>query len=414
MGGFAASRILEVHGERMIKRTFNPGFRIGLHQKDLSLALQGARASACAAADGRGAAQLMQACAANGMRTWTIRRWCALELMAKPRGGQGLRSGPRHAEPLTDPAPSAQPVRRRGRQRALPAQNTAAYLPPPPKGPHRSDRAGQGRRRDGAAVDAHWPAGRAAVRAWWSRATTTAAGLQGKSQAHRGGRGRHPVPDDGPPRRAAHRGACAGADGRRPRAVPDLRRRLGAAVAASARASRWRTSAINKALLRSGAAIDEMNCVRKHLSAIKGGRLAARARRAVTLLISDVPGDAPEVIASGPTVPDADLRRRAGDPAALRHRHAADRAGLFGAAPSSRLPGDARFAGHQVHMIATPRQSLEAKASAAGIDAHILSDEIEGESARSARCTPRWRVRWRTPARRSRSPASSSAAARPR
>ncbi len=67
MGGFAASRILEVHGERMIKRTFQPGFRIGLHQKDLSLALAGARALGVALPQTAGAAQLMQACAANGM-----------------------------------------------------------------------------------------------------------------------------------------------------------------------------------------------------------------------------------------------------------------------------------------------------------------------------------------------------------
>ena len=67
MGGFAASRILEVHGERMIKRTFNPGFRIGLHQKDLSLALAGARALGVALPQTAGAAQLMQVCAANGM-----------------------------------------------------------------------------------------------------------------------------------------------------------------------------------------------------------------------------------------------------------------------------------------------------------------------------------------------------------
>ena len=67
MGGFASSRILEVHGERMIKRTFNPGFRIELHQKDLSLALQGARELGVALPQTAGAAQLMQACAANGM-----------------------------------------------------------------------------------------------------------------------------------------------------------------------------------------------------------------------------------------------------------------------------------------------------------------------------------------------------------
>ncbi|HEY4069238.1 MAG TPA: 2-hydroxy-3-oxopropionate reductase [Burkholderiaceae bacterium] len=83
MGGFAASRILEVHGERMVKRTFAPGFRIGLHQKDLNLALSGARALGVALPQTAGAAQLMQACAANGMRdldhSALVR---ALELMA--------------------------------------------------------------------------------------------------------------------------------------------------------------------------------------------------------------------------------------------------------------------------------------------------------------------------------------------
>ena len=68
MGGFAASRVLEVHGERMVKRTFNPGFRIGLHQKDLNLALSGARALGVALPQTAGAAQLMQVCAANGMQ----------------------------------------------------------------------------------------------------------------------------------------------------------------------------------------------------------------------------------------------------------------------------------------------------------------------------------------------------------
>jgi 2-hydroxy-3-oxopropionate reductase len=83
MGGFASSRILEVHGERMIKRTFNPGFRIKLHQKDLSLALAGARALGVALPGTANAAQLMQACAANGMaeldHSALVR---ALELMA--------------------------------------------------------------------------------------------------------------------------------------------------------------------------------------------------------------------------------------------------------------------------------------------------------------------------------------------
>ncbi|MFO1219246.1 MAG: glycerate kinase [Burkholderiaceae bacterium] len=145
--------------------------------------------------------------------------------------------------------------------------------------------------------------------------------------------------------------------------------------------------AVNKALLASGAAIDEMNCVRKHLSAIKGGRLAARCApaRVVTLLISDVPGDAPAVIGSGPTVPDATT---CADALAILARYGialpeAARAGLESGAFETPKPGDTRFAGHAVHLIATPQQSLEAAAALArqhGMEAHILSDEVEGES----------------------------------
>ena len=144
---------------------------------------------------------------------------------------------------------------------------------------------------------------------------------------------------------------------------------------------------INKALLESGAAIDEMNCVRKHLSRIKGGRLAAACApaRVVTLTISDVPGDYPSVIASGPTVPDATT---CADALAILARYGIDvppavRAALDAGTLETPKPGDAVFAGHAVHLIATPQQSLEAAAQAAraaGWAAHILSDEIEGES----------------------------------
>jgi glycerate 2-kinase len=145
--------------------------------------------------------------------------------------------------------------------------------------------------------------------------------------------------------------------------------------------------AINKALLQSGAAIDEMNCVRKHLSAIKGGRLAAMCApaRVVTLLISDVPGDEPGTIASGPTIADPST---CADALALCQRYGialpdAARVGLESGAFETPKPGNAAFNGHQVHTIATPQQSLEAAATAArtlGLDVHILSDEIEGES----------------------------------
>jgi len=144
---------------------------------------------------------------------------------------------------------------------------------------------------------------------------------------------------------------------------------------------------INRQLLESGATIGEMNCVRKHLSRIKGGRLAAACApaRVVTLTISDVPGDDPAVIASGPTVPDASTcaealrildRYRIGVPEGVRER-------LRNGALETPKPGDAVFQGHLTHLIATPQQSLEAAAAAAraaGIEAHILSDEMEGES----------------------------------
>ena len=145
--------------------------------------------------------------------------------------------------------------------------------------------------------------------------------------------------------------------------------------------------AINGALLRSGAAIDEMNCVRKHLSAIKGGRLAAACApaRVVTLLVSDVPGDSPAVIGSGPTVPDPTT---CADALAVLDRYRIEvapaiRAALASGALETPKPGDPAFAGHAVHLVATPQQSLEAAAAlaqSAGIAAHILGDEIEGES----------------------------------
>lgn len=144
---------------------------------------------------------------------------------------------------------------------------------------------------------------------------------------------------------------------------------------------------IHRALLASGASIAEMNCVRKHLSGIKGGRLAQACApaRVVTVLISDVPGDDASVIASGPTVPDATtceqalqiLQRYAIDiPDALRQQ-------LQSGGLETPKPGCAAFAGNTVHLMATPQQSLEAAAHAArsaGLLAHILSDAMEGES----------------------------------
>jgi glycerate 2-kinase len=144
---------------------------------------------------------------------------------------------------------------------------------------------------------------------------------------------------------------------------------------------------INQELLNSGANIAEMNCVRKHLSRIKGGRLAAACApaRVVTLAISDVPGDDPSVIASGPTVPDPSTCAEA--LSILQRYNIAIPTALRAALESGELetpkPADAIFAHQSVHLIATPQQSLQAAAAAAraaGIEAHVLSDEIEGES----------------------------------
>ena len=149
---------------------------------------------------------------------------------------------------------------------------------------------------------------------------------------------------------------------------------------------------INQALLACGAPIGEMNTVRKHLSRIKGGRLATACHpaRVVTLTISDVPGDDPAVIASGPTVPDESTCQQALD---ILDRYQIDlppsvRQALVDGALESPKPQDPRFAHHQVSMLATPGQSLLAAAEAAramGLQAYVLSDEVEGESREVAK-----------------------------
>src|SRR3954453_6690017 len=145
--------------------------------------------------------------------------------------------------------------------------------------------------------------------------------------------------------------------------------------------------AINAALLRSGAPIDEMNCVRKHLLAIKGGRLAAAAYPAhvLTLVISDVPGDDPSTIASGPTLPDPTTFAEA--PALLAKYGITTPASVIAhlerGEDETPKPGDPRLARAETIMIATPQMSLEAAADVArkaGVTPLILGDAIEGEA----------------------------------
>ena len=145
--------------------------------------------------------------------------------------------------------------------------------------------------------------------------------------------------------------------------------------------------AVNRALLASGANISEMNCVRRHLSAIKGGRLAAACHpaRVVTLLISDVPGDNPTDIGSGPTVADPTTCE---DALGIIRRYGitvprAVREVLESGRGETVKPGNPRLAGNEVHMVAAPQIALEAAAEvarAAGYEAHILGDAIEGEA----------------------------------
>jgi glycerate-2-kinase len=145
--------------------------------------------------------------------------------------------------------------------------------------------------------------------------------------------------------------------------------------------------AVNRALLACGATINEMNVVRRHLSAIKGGRLAAAAHpaRVVTLAISDVPGDDPSAIASGPTVPDPSSFH---DARAIVARYGialpeAVRAHLEAAEDESPKPGDPRLARAEYRLIATPMMALRAaarEAEALGLTPVILGDALEGEA----------------------------------
>ena len=145
--------------------------------------------------------------------------------------------------------------------------------------------------------------------------------------------------------------------------------------------------AINRALLKSGATISEMNCVRRHLSAIKGGRLAAACHpaRVVNLLISDVPGDNPMDIASGPTVADPTT---CADALEIVRRYGIDlpagaRALLESGRGETVKPGDPRLAAVETHLVATPQMALEAAAGvarAAGVTPVLLGDSIEGEA----------------------------------
>jgi glycerate 2-kinase len=295
---------------------------------------------------------------------------------------------PRTLDPTHDPRGFLRALYDAAVQRAQPAVVLAGQLPAPPRGRTLVIGAGKAGGAMAAAVDALWPADAPLSGLVVTRYDHVPPAYKAQPGRIEVVEAAHPVPDEAG-RRAAQR-------------IVELTHGLtaddlvlclisgggSALLAAPAEGLSFEDKqAVNRALLASGAPIDAMNCVRKHLSALKGGRLGALCApaRVLTLLISDVPGDDPAVIASGPTVPDPTT---CADALAILDRHGialppAARAGLESGAFETPKPGDDRFAGHELRMIATPRQSLEAAAAlarSAGVAAHILSDEIEGES----------------------------------
>ncbi len=272
-------------------------------------------------------------------------------------------------------------------QRALPLHNTAACLPAPPKGRTLVLGAGKAGGAMAQALEALWPADQplsGLVITRYHHTPPRPAGMPARIEVVEAA---HPVPD----------AAGLAASERILALTQGLTKEDLVLCLISGGGSSLLTlpaegvslqdkQRINRDLLHSGANITEMNCVRKHLSRIKGGRLAAACAPAqvVTLTISDVPGDDPSVIASGPTVCD---HTTCADALAIlkRYRIAVSpqvEAALLSGALETPKQG---IAWHEqpVHLMATPQQSLEAAAQvarAAGLNAYVLSDEIEGES----------------------------------
>jgi hydroxypyruvate reductase len=272
-------------------------------------------------------------------------------------------------------------------KRALPLHNTATYLPAPPKGRTVVLGAGKAGGAMAQAVEALWPADKPLSGLVVTRYGHTPPRPAGVPERIEVVEASHPVPDAAG--LAAAERILALTQGL---TADDLVLCLisGGGSALLTLPADGLTledkQRINKDLLNSGAGIGEMNCVRKHLSRIKGGRLAAACAPAqvVTLTISDVPGDDPSVIASGPTVPDVTT---CADAWAILQRYkievpAAVQAALKAGALETPKPSPA-WDKQPVHLIATPQQSLDAAAElarAAGLNAYVLSDELEGES----------------------------------
>jgi glycerate 2-kinase len=269
---------------------------------------------------------------------------------------------------------------------ALPEKCLPAYLPPAPKGRTIIVGAGKASAAMAQVLEAHWPGPLAGL-------VVTRYGHGARCARIEIVEAAHPVPDE-KGRQAAARILAIVQGLTEDDLVIALISGGGSALLSlpAPGLTLEDKQAVNHALLRSGAHIGEINCVRKHLSAVKGGRLAAAAYPApiVTLVISDVPADDPSVIASGPTVPDpttfADARAvlakyGIAEPASVLHH-------LERAEDETPKPGDPRLAQARTVMIATPQMSLETAAAVARqakVAPLILGNAIEGEAREVAR-----------------------------
>ncbi len=264
---------------------------------------------------------------------------------------------------------------------AQPALCLAQHLPPPPKGRTIVIGAGKASAAMAQALEAAWPGPLEGV-------VVTRYGYEVPCQRITIIQAAHPVPDAAS-EQAAQRLRAAVQDLTADDLVIALISGGGSSllIEPGPGLTLAHKQAVNSALLKSGATISEMNAVRRHLSGVKGGRLAAACHPAqvVTLLISDVPGDAPADIASGPTVADASTRQDALD---IVQRYGIElpapvRVLLNDPACETLKPGAPALAGNSVHMITAPQMALEAAAQVArqaGITPYILSDSLEGEA----------------------------------
>jgi glycerate 2-kinase len=264
---------------------------------------------------------------------------------------------------------------------AQPAHHIRNYLPPPPRGRMLVVGAGKASAAMARAVEDHWPGALSGL-------VVTRAGYAVPCRRIEIIEGSHPVPDASS-LEAARRILASVANLTDQDLVLSLMSGGASALLTlpAAGLTLEDKQALNRALLKSGAAISEMNCVRRHLSAIKGGRLAAACypAKVVTLLISDVPGDDPTDIGSGPTVGDP---TSCADALSILERYRIElgprvREALTSGRGESVKPSDPRLRGIETRLIATPQMALEAAAAVArkhGVQPLILSDRLEGEA----------------------------------